>query len=142
MIFLQTGSSILHENSFQTCLAYFFCLSRTHLTHQKRNTQFSAEKDTNVSMLKFTLALTFCIVNSLVSYATSRRVEFRLLWLEVINVKDQSHRHLEEHIPIRLAHQDPGLDLEVRENQEIREVVAIQEDQGDRDSRQFSRAAR
>ena len=36
-----------------------------------------------------------------------------------------------EHIPVRLAHQDPGPDLEVRENQEIREVVAIREDQGD-----------
>ena len=47
------------------------------------------------------------------------------------NIKDQSRHHLEEHIPVRLAHQDPGLDLEVRENEEIREVVAIQEDQVD-----------
>ena len=37
-----------------------------------------------------------------------------------MNVKEQSRHarphHLEEYTPVRLAYQDPGVDLEVREN--------------------------
>ena len=54
--------NLAHESSFQTWSVYF--LSFPSKTKKKQNSQFSAQKDTKVSIWKFTSVLTFYNLNS------------------------------------------------------------------------------
>ena len=63
VIFIQTDSSIFHENSFQNWSVPFFRLSKINLTHPKRKFSVPCRKRYKSLNWKFTSALTFYNVN-------------------------------------------------------------------------------